>query len=573
MSIWVKGNMNKKDYLYEFFISYSRHNSEFAREIAEKFYLYGIPVWFAEKEILIEGRKRLADEQILKEELNEAAAQSKRCLFLISKESEESKWVKDIEIPPFIKRENIEQTQIIFPVWIGPKDITLGKEAQKKLISKDMLLCESLDDISTVIKQIILKAGLNLEMQGEQIPQVSSYKLPSYFEVTTEHRKFVIYLEIGNEWIRQNVIGKGMIFNLNNSDTDVTLNLIIGSMPDEFVIKRSAEDVEERNYFAESFLKGKIDFLKNFTDMKHIPDFLDRIKNIDIKTIFKTKSMIQVTGAKEVLGSHLINVDGAPHFAYSYRMRPLLGPKMVCRKYSIILKPPGSKRFFEFVFTAGYKGTYKQFLKRIRRVEDIVHSFNFPDENEIKAHDYYKKGFQDYNNRDFEKAINNFTSALKCNPSLSSVYYQRGLSFRHMGNYEKALQDFKDSAKLENSAEMKGFAHLNCGVVYEKLEKYNEALNHYDQAVQINPTCYQAWCNRGNMLMNFNNFEKALESYTKACELNPRDFNTLYSRANCYLALERVQEACKDFRNFLMVAPQNHPGIGRAHEVLSLLGH
>jgi len=141
-----------------------------------------------------------------------------------------------------------------------------------------------------------------------------------------------------------------------------------------------------------------------------------------------------------------------------------------------------------------------------------------------------------------------------------------------MNKYDQALQDFLDSVKLENSAEMKGYAHLNCGVIYEKLEEYKESFNQYDQAVQISPSCYQAWCNRGNMLMNFNEFEQALESFTKALKLNPHDFNTLYSRANCYLALERAKEACEDFQKFLMVAPLGHPGTGRAKEMLALFG-
>ena len=51
--------------IYDLFLSYHRKDSEYARILAEELTYYGVSIWYAEFEILLQGRKKLQDEEVL----------------------------------------------------------------------------------------------------------------------------------------------------------------------------------------------------------------------------------------------------------------------------------------------------------------------------------------------------------------------------------------------------------------------------------------------------------------------------------------------------------------------------
>ena len=104
--------------MYDLFISYHRKNSEYARILAEELTFYGVSIWYAEFEILLQGRKKLQDEEVLRSILIKAAKESRYCLFLLSKDSLNSKWVMEVELATFHEREINEHLENIIPVII-----------------------------------------------------------------------------------------------------------------------------------------------------------------------------------------------------------------------------------------------------------------------------------------------------------------------------------------------------------------------------------------------------------------------------------------------------------------------
>ena len=53
------------------------------------------------------------------------------------------------------------------------------------------------------------------------------------------------------------------------------------------------------------------------------------------------------------------------------------------------------------------------------------------------------------------------------------------------------------------------------GIVYNKLEKYQEALQAYDYAITIDESFASAYFNTGNTYMNMGEYTKALDSFRK----------------------------------------------------------
>ncbi len=66
------------------------------------------------------------------------------------------------------------------------------------------------------------------------------------------------------------------------------------------------------------------------------------------------------------------------------------------------------------------------------------------------------------------------------------------------------------------------FATLNaCGLTLARMERFEEALNCYDQALALQPNFGPAWFNRGWALERVGEKARAAEAYAKAIEINP----------------------------------------------------
>jgi len=94
----------------------------------------------------------------------------------------------------------------------------------------------------------------------------------------------------------------------------------------------------------------------------------------------------------------------------------------------------------------------------------------------------------------------------------------RALDHEEAGRFDQALADLRRAHVLAP----KDFAILNaCGLCLARMERSEEALQCYDQALALNPDFEPGWFNRGWVLERLGETAKATASHLKAVELNP----------------------------------------------------
>src|SRR5262249_22942452 len=64
-------------------------------------------------------------------------------------------------------------------------------------------------------------------------------------------------------------------------------------------------------------------------------------------------------------------------------------------------------------------------------------------------------------------------------------------------------------------------AHGNLGIALEEAGRQDDALNHYQQAIQLNPALVQAHNNLGNLYDKLGRSHEALAQYEQALQLKP----------------------------------------------------
>jgi tetratricopeptide (TPR) repeat protein len=89
------------------------------------------------------------------------------------------------------------------------------------------------------------------------------------------------------------------------------------------------------------------------------------------------------------------------------------------------------------------------------------------------------------------------------------------------------------------------------------LERYPEALKAFDKALEIDPSCAEAYCKRGLIWMRRIVFEsdKALADFNKALEINPELALAYWGRGNAYNKKHQYDRAIADFNKALEINP------------------
>jgi len=126
-----------------------------------------------------------------------------------------------------------------------------------------------------------------------------------------------------------------------------------------------------------------------------------------------------------------------------------------------------------------------------------------------------------------------------------------------MVHFQQALQINPHFAK----------AHYNLGNLFLRMGRDDEALVHFQQALQINPRYAEAHINLGYVLLHMGRDDEALMHFQQALQINPDDVDAHNNLGSALLLMGRLDEAIIQFRQTLQINPGNavaHLNLGKA---------
>jgi len=91
-------------------------------------------------------------------------------------------------------------------------------------------------------------------------------------------------------------------------------------------------------------------------------------------------------------------------------------------------------------------------------------------------------------------------------------------------------------------------AYNNRGLAFYNLERHQQAINDFSQAVRMKPQYAEAFNNRGNAYYALDQYEKAEADFNKSLELKPKYSKAHLNRGLAYFQMKKSEESCKDFR-------------------------
>jgi len=131
----------------------------------------------------------------------------------------------------------------------------------------------------------------------------------------------------------------------------------------------------------------------------------------------------------------------------------------------------------------------------------------------------------------YDRAIEDLTQATRLDPNNSVVYGERGTAYAHKGDYDRAIADYTQTLSLDpNNA----VAYNNRGGVYNDKGDYDRAIADFNQAIKLNPHYAMPHTNRGNAYTMKGDLDKAIADYTQAIQLDPNYATTYSNRGSAY---------------------------------------
>ncbi|NJN86577.1 MAG: tetratricopeptide repeat protein [Leptolyngbyaceae cyanobacterium SL_7_1] len=168
------------------------------------------------------------------------------------------------------------------------------------------------------------------------------------------------------------------------------------------------------------------------------------------------------------------------------------------------------------------------------------------------------EGLEAYNDDRYEVTVSLF-KALVEHPEIEPQWKPialgwRGETYRLMKRYEEALQDFNRAIELDPEY---AWAIAHRGVTYRVIKRYDEALRDLNCAIELDPKYDWAIANRGETYRLMKRYEEALQDFDRAIELNPELDWAIGSRGQTYLLIGRYQEALIDFSRAIELDPKD----------------
>jgi tetratricopeptide (TPR) repeat protein len=109
----------------------------------------------------------------------------------------------------------------------------------------------------------------------------------------------------------------------------------------------------------------------------------------------------------------------------------------------------------------------------------------------------------------------------------------------------KYNDDFNKNVDLENS--ISEIDYYEVAEAQFELDKYVEAIQNYDKAIQLDPKWEFAYIGRGKCKFELGRFFEAIQDYDKAIKLDPSYDDTYELRGDAKVELGQYTEAIKDY--------------------------
>ena len=140
-------------------------------------------------------------------------------------------------------------------------------------------------------------------------------------------------------------------------------------------------------------------------------------------------------------------------------------------------------------------------------------------------------------------------------PETAEEWLKVGTDLFLSQRYEQAIDAYDKAIELKPEYHESWYGR---GIALESWKQYEKAIASYDKAIQLKPDYHEAWYSRGIALESWKQYEKAIASYDKAIELKPEYHEAWYSRGIALESWKQYEKAIASYDKAIQLKPDYH---------------
>mmetsp|Transcript_6828 Transcript_6828/g.11526 ORF Transcript_6828/g.11526 Transcript_6828/m.11526 type:complete len:332 (+) Transcript_6828:127-1122(+) len=176
-----------------------------------------------------------------------------------------------------------------------------------------------------------------------------------------------------------------------------------------------------------------------------------------------------------------------------------------------------------------------------------------------------------------QKAFHHLSLACNKDGQMSQAFSLRGQCYNQMGDFQRALFDFSIAIRIarEKDEDPKTLSEYYnyAGVQHYELGQLEEALNHYNLAVNNYQQDGQYFYNRALVKSRLDKVEEAIQDYKKAIDLlgtSEQDsrYQAFFNRGICFRRIGNLERSIDDFKEAIKMRndkPSAHNNLGLSY--------
>jgi tetratricopeptide (TPR) repeat protein len=173
---------------------------------------------------------------------------------------------------------------------------------------------------------------------------------------------------------------------------------------------------------------------------------------------------------------------------------------------------------------------------------------------------YTSRGNAHLNNRNYDRAIDDYNETIRLDLKYAIGFYNRGLAYLRKGSLDPAIKDFDEAIRL-NPRYVNAF--VNRALAYQEKAQWDfdaylaegvyedRAIQDLDEAIKLDRGNAAAFRIRGFVNSRMQRYDRAIPDLDKAIRLDPNVAASFSSRADALRFLGQYERAVADYRKAL----------------------
>jgi lipoprotein NlpI len=154
---------------------------------------------------------------------------------------------------------------------------------------------------------------------------------------------------------------------------------------------------------------------------------------------------------------------------------------------------------------------------------------------------------------DRDRAIADYSEAIRLDPKYARPYNGRGNAYRAKGDLDRAIADYDEAIRLDPKY---AAAYNDRGGAYQAKGDLDRAIVYYNEAIRLDPKYANAYANRGDAYRAKGDLDGAIADSNVAIRLNPKDVIAYNNRGNAYQAKGDLDRAIADYNEVISINPK-----------------